>query len=186
MKKDSLKDFISLERVLDRVVRFSTHTRIRDQSISEHSYHVALYAMLLADLEESFGNKVDKTKLLKTALLHDLEESMTGDIIYSFKHGDERLLREIRRLSSDFFKELIDKLPPEIAKEYFELWKNSKDMNTIEGRIIEAADKLEGLMYSIEEFSLGNKRFEIIIERYVEEIKKINLKSVKFFLEQII
>jgi len=187
MKKFDFKKFLKEERKLDRVIRFSAHTRIKDESVSEHSFHVALYAMILADLEEKFfKNKVNKEKVLKTALLHDLEECLTGDIIYDFKHIDEGLTREIKRMSQNFFERLMKNLSGEMAKDYILLWAKSKDKKTIEGKIIEAADKLEGLIYTLNEFSLGNKSFKPIIENYKKQLKGLKLKSLNLILKQIL
>ena len=187
MKKFDFKKFLKEERKLDRVIRFSAHTRIKDESVSEHSFHVALYAMILADLEEKiFKNKVDREKVLKTALLHDLEECLTGDIIYDFKHTNESLTKEIKRMSQKFFEKLMKNLSGKMAKDYILLWAKSKDKNKIEGKIIEAADKLEGLIYALNEFSLGNTAFKLIIENYKKQLKGFKLKSLNLILKQIL
>jgi putative hydrolase of HD superfamily len=185
MKKVDFNRFLSEERKLDRIVRFSAHMRIKDESVAEHSFHTALYAMILADLEEKFKNKIDKEKILKTALLHDLEESLTGDIIYGFKHTHASLTKQIKKISLKFLEELLENLPKENAKEYIELWKNQKDLNTIEGKIMLAADKLEGLIYSLNEFSLGNKAFKPAIDSYLRQLKSVKLKSVNIILKQL-
>ena len=179
MKKFNFKDFLKEERKLDKVIRFSAQMRIKDESVSEHSFHVALYSMILADLEEKiFKNKINKEKILKTAILHDLEECLTGDIIYDFKHTNESLTREIKRMSQKFFENLMKNFPEKIAKEYVLFWRTSKDKNKIEGKIIEAADKLEGLIYALNEFLLGNKAFKPIIETYKKQSKGLKLKSL--------
>lgn len=187
MKESNFKDFLGNERNLDRIIRFSAQMRLKDESVSEHSFHTALYAMILADLEERvFKNKVDKEKVLKTALLHDLEECLTGDIIYNFKHTEKTLTEQIKKMSKKFLEDLMKKLPKEISGDYMSLWQNSKDTQKIEGKIIEAADKLEGLIYSLNEFSLGNKAFGKIIKGYQKQFKEINLKSLDFILQQIL
>ena len=143
--------------------------------------------MILADLEEKiFKNKVDKEKLLKTALLHDLEECRTGDIIYGFKHTDKTLTREIQKISQSFFEDLMKNLPGKISKEYITLWQTAKDKKKIEGKILEAADKLEGLIYALDEFSLGNKGFQLAIKTYKKQLKAIKLKSVNLIIRQIL
>lgn len=186
MEKFNFNEFLKNERNLDRVIRFSAKMRLKDESVAEHSFHTALYAMILADLEEKvFKNKVNKEKILKTALLHDVEECLTGDIIYSFKHTDESLTEEIKRISQKFLENLMDNLPKEIAREYIALWQKSKDGGRIEGKIIEAADKLEGLIYASNEFSLGNKDFKKIIKLYIQQLKAIKLKSVDLLLKQL-
>lgn len=184
-QKFNFKNFIEKERKLDRVIRFSAHRRIKDQSVSEHSFHVAFYAMILADLEEKiFGNKINKEKLLETTLLHDLEECLTGDIIYNFKHTHKNFTKEIKNMSQKFFKNLIKDLPEQLSKEYLSLWNNAKDSRKIEGKIVEAADKLEGLMYALDEFSLGNRAFNEAIKTYLKQLKALKLKSVNLILKQ--
>jgi len=186
MKKFNFRDFLKEERKLDKVIRFSAQMRIKDESVAEHSFHVALYSMILADLEEKiFKNKVDKEKLLKTALLHDLEECLTGDIIYSFKHTHKNLTREIKRISQRFFEGLMKSLPDKISKEYLTFWQGAKDKKKIEGKIMEAADKLEGLIYALNEFSLGNKEFKETIKIYRKQLNSIGLKSIELILRQL-
>jgi len=118
--------------------------------------------------------------------LHDLEECLTGDIIYDFKHTNESLTREIKRMSQKFFENLMKNFPEKIAKEYVLFWRTSKDKNKIEGKIIEAADKLEGLIYALNEFLLGNKAFKPIIETYKKQSKGLKLKSLNLILKQIL
>lgn len=64
-------------RELSWVPRWTIIRRIREQSVAEHSYYVALYAGQVADLVKWKG---DRGTLLKWALLHDLAEVFTSDI----------------------------------------------------------------------------------------------------------
>ena len=180
----NFEKFILQERNLGKIIRFSAKIRLKDESVAEHSFHVALYAMILADLEKRFGNEVDVEKLLRSALLHDLEESMTGDILYDFKHSDESLARRIKQMGLQFYEKLMKCFPEEMARKYIKLWKNAKD-KSLEGRILEAADRLEALIYSLEEYSLGNKNFKPIIKKLLREVKATKLKSVELILKQI-
>lgn len=186
MSKNNFKNFIDKERKLDRVIRFSAQKRIKDQSVSEHSFHTTIYAMVLADLEERFfSNKVNKEKVLKIALLHDLEECLTGDIIHTFKYIDRKFAGGIERLGRTFLENLLENLPKRLSKEYITFWDASRNKKTIEGKIVEAADKLEGLFYSLDEFSLGNKDFRKVIKIYLKLLKTINLKSANFILREM-
>lgn len=180
----SLHEFFSTERNLDKVVRFSNQMRIRDESVAEHSYHTAMYAMILADLETSYGNKVDVERLLRSCLVHDLEESMTGDILHGFKYSDPELLKNMKKMGAQFYEKIVGILPEEISEKYSKLWKEAKS-DDIEGKILEAADKLEALMYSIEEYSLGNRKFRLMIDDILKMLRAIELRSVKVVLDQL-
>lgn len=180
----SLNDFFFTERNLGKVVRFSNQMRIQDESVAEHSFHVSLYAMILADLEISFGNKVDVERLLRGCLLHDLEESMTGDILHGFKYSDPELLKNMRKMGADFYKKIVGNLPGDMPAKYMQTWENSKG-DDMEGKIVEAADKIEALVYSIEEYSLGNKNFKPMIDGILAILHEIDLKSLKVVLKEL-
>lgn len=179
-----LNNFFFTERNLGKVIRFSNQMRIKDESVAEHCYHMALYAMILADIEESFGNKIDTEKILRSCLLHDLEESMTGDILHGFKYSDPELLKNLKKMGAEFYKKIISNLPEKISNEYIKIWENSKS-DDIEGKIVEAADKIEALIYSIEEYSLGNKNFKTKIDGITKLLENMDLKSVKIILQEL-
>ena len=50
----------------------------RKESVADHTYRMALMAMLLS-WEEEFA-KVDMNKVIRMCLIHDLGEAFTGDI----------------------------------------------------------------------------------------------------------
>lgn len=186
MPKSNFKDFISFERNLGKVIRFSAKTRLKDENVAEHSFHVAMYAMILADLEKKFGNKVDVERVLRASLIHDLEEALTGDILHDFKYSDPKVSRAIKNLASDFYSKIVSNLPKELAVEYSDIWKNQKDFSKIEGRIVFAADRLEALSYATEEFSLGNKMFKRVIGKLKKDITATKLKSAQIILKQMV
>jgi len=49
---------------------------INPESVAEHSYSTAVISMILSDLEG-----LNTEKIIKMSLLHDLAESIIGDII---------------------------------------------------------------------------------------------------------
>lgn len=183
MQETNVKKFLSNVRNLDKVIRFSTQMRLKDESVAEHSFHTAFYAMILADMEIKNGNKVDVEKVLRRALLHDIEESLTGDVIHGFKYSDPELAEKMKQMGLEFCKKLLQDVP-EFSENYLRFWNEAKD-ETVEGKIVEAADKMEALMYSLEEYSLGNKNFKPIIENLTENLRSTGLKSVEALLKDL-
>ena len=115
----------------------------------------------------------DVSEIVKRALLHDLEESVTGDILYPLHNKSPRFkekLDDVRNMCVD--QELFEELPEKLRKYYIRLWKTSKD-NTKEGKMIAFADKFEILMFSIQELDIGNKCF---YEVYNNAVDIINLR----------
>lgn len=103
--------------------------KIKDpESVAEHSFRVGVMAMVLSD---KLGIPLNKEKLMKMALLHDLGEVITGDVvtergnIVDIKLRDEKEKKEhagIRKIFStiegtdeydDIFHEMIGRATPE-------------------------------------------------------------------------
>lgn len=110
---------------------------VRDgESVAEHSYAVALLSMILADRMDV---EIDREKLLRIALLHDLPEHMLGDIHAPAGRilGEEAKEAAELRIMEGLFSGV------ENGREYVELWKEFADRTSVEGRLVRAVDKLE-------------------------------------------
>jgi 5'-deoxynucleotidase YfbR-like HD superfamily hydrolase len=136
--------------------------------------------MVLADLERHRGRKVDIEKLLRMALLHDAEESRTGDIHHPFKHQDPAFTKTIDDRALQWFRDLMLSLPDTLARDYIELRK-AEQQDSMEAVLVKAADKLEALLWAYEEYLLGNEqvRNARIVEDILSKLDRIRLPSVK-------
>ena len=115
------------------------------------------------------------------ALIHDLEECVTGDLLYPFKHG-VGVSKVMRKSLTDAIsmvvethvsEELFKELPETIKNSYVRLWRQSK-INGLEGLLVEAMDKFEILIFALEEMDMGNMQMrpiyitamEILLSKY--------------------
>jgi putative hydrolase of HD superfamily len=162
------------------VGRFSVYKCHFREDVAQHSYFTALYAMILADLERGRGRRVDVEKLLRMALLHDAEESRTGDIHHPFKHQDPAFTKSIDDRALQWFEDLMLGLPDTLAHQYVELRK-AEPGDTTEAVLVKAADKLEALLWAYEEYLLGNKHVSNakIVEDLLLKLDRIQLRSVQ-------
>ncbi len=121
---------------------------IRDvESVADHSYGVALFAMLLADLAQRQGLEPDVEKILRMALLHDLTEARTGDLPNTIKrYFDKGALHKADQQIAD---EMLSGLGA-IGEEYLLLWQEYEERTSLEARIVKAADKLDLLLQARE------------------------------------
>ncbi len=128
---------------------------VRDvESVADHSYGVALIAMLLADLAQARGFEPDVEKVLRMALLHDLTEARTGDLPNTIKrHFDRKSLRAADESIAD---EILLGLGA-LGEEYQLLWREYEERQTLEARIVKAADKLD-LLLQAREYEKGGSR----------------------------
>lgn len=137
---------------MSNVQRFSGKTLHNPHSIGEHSYRVSVLAMGICDhYNQNNKSKISMEEVLKKALLHDLEETVTGDMPSPVKaYGNLR--KEMRNAGSKILSLIVDDSPN--PKEYVKLWKEDKEDES--GEIIEVADKLEGLLTCFFEIKSGN------------------------------
>ena len=76
MKPTELLQILHTAEHLKDVTRHAYTSGRRHESVAEHSWRLALMAMLVAD---AFP-EADMDKVIRMCLIHDLGESFTGDI----------------------------------------------------------------------------------------------------------
>jgi len=104
------------------------------ESIADHSFGVALVALLLTDALREGGQAVDGERVLRMALVHDAPEARTGDMPLPSKTAEAaKALGELeRRLAGEL-------LPAPLAA----AWGEAELGESLEARIVKAADKLQ-------------------------------------------
>ena len=174
-------------RRVAHIQRFNTTPILIRENVAEHSYFVAFYSMLLCEYVRQFGFEPDVEKTLKRALMHDVEEIISGDIITTFKYKNEEFRSLLETLNEGSMDEILKSLPTELSDNLKDLWKNSKD-DSIEGLIVKASDKLSLVTYCMEQINIGNKYMEPIFYRAVKMLKDLNTpwvtELVDAFIEQ--
>ncbi|MEO6724538.1 MAG: HD family hydrolase [Blastocatellia bacterium] len=128
---------------------------VRDvESVADHSFGVAFVAMLLADLAESRGMELNIEKVMRMALLHDLNEARTGDLPATIKrYVDPSALHAMDERIAD---EMLSGLGS-IGKQYLQLWREYEERVSLESRIVKAADKFD-LLLQAHEYEKGGAR----------------------------
>jgi putative hydrolase of HD superfamily len=115
------------------------------ESVASHSYGVALTAMLLADECASRGVEVDVARVLRLALLHDLQETRTGDMPRTVA---EYYGAETRRAAERAAFDDIVRGASHAAK-YSELHEDYETRASVEARLVKAADVIDLLAQAL-------------------------------------
>lgn len=103
------------------------------ESVADHVFSMAIMGMIFSDLENQ-----DTEKILKMILLHDLAESVIGDMTPDQISKEEKIAIENKTM-----KNILENLPPSIQKQYNFLWEEYQSNNSKEAKIVHQLDKLE-------------------------------------------
>lgn len=113
----------------------------RRENDAEHSWHFALYAMLLS---EYCPDKVDVNKCIKIALVHDLVEIYAGD---TFAYDEKGKLDKEKR-EKEAADKLFGMLEGEQGKEIRALWEEFEAKETPEAKYANVCDRLGPLIHN--------------------------------------
>jgi putative hydrolase of HD superfamily len=119
--------------------RNRTNDRSRLENSAEHSWHVALMALVFA--EHANEPKLNILKVIKLLLIHDLVEIYAGDTwIYDAADTETQESRE-----NEAARRLFNLLPCDQAKEYHALWTEFEEKQTPEAKYATSIDLLQPL-----------------------------------------
>lgn len=174
-------------RKLNRMGRWATEYMTEDvrPTIASHSFTVTQAAQMLAIIEEQNGTAIDWKHLYGGAINHDVKESLTGDVLSHVKNHNKQIKQNILSIENELaHSDIYSKLPEEYREEFKALYDLDKD-NTVEGKILTAADDIDCLVECILEVTRNNPE-EVFFRTYVSKVKKlrkIDLLSVRYFID---
>lgn len=136
------------------------------ESVADHTFSMAVIGMVLSD-----SKKYNTEKILKMILLHDLAESVIGDIT-----PDQKPLVDKKRLENKTMKEILSNLPEDIKTQYLEIWDDYQNNKTIDANFVHQIDKFEmALQAKIYEKQTNSEKTKVFFESAKKEITDENL-----------
>jgi putative hydrolases of HD superfamily len=106
---------------------------------AEHSWHIAMMALVLA---EHANAQCDMLRVIKMLLIHDIVEIDAGDaFIYDDKANEGKGERE--RMAA---RRIFNILPGDQAEIYLDLWREFEDRKTPESLFANSVDRLEPIL----------------------------------------
>ena len=139
----NLQKQIAFIKEIDKIKYIQCRSKLfnsdRRENDAEHSWHLAMMAIVLA---EHSNNSIDLLKVLKMVLIHDIVEIDAGDtFIYDTtkKHAniDEEHIAA---------KRIFGLLPQEQAEELLALWEEFEEGETDEAKFAKTMDRFEPLL----------------------------------------
>lgn len=167
IKKDELnvKALFRLLSKLSNVHRYSTNFLVKPESVLEHTGSVAILAASIGLFIRKYkDHTLNIELLLLKAILHDIEESETGDIPRTTKYHNSRILDGLM----SFENESIDKIIKYTKIPNLHLfWSSSKQGP--EGIIVSIADLM----------CVTYKLYEEIVKLNNYSLKDVGYESIK-------
>jgi 5'-deoxynucleotidase YfbR-like HD superfamily hydrolase len=146
---DKVCTLLKKSRGLNFQTRWNMYPKTRRESIGEHTFNVALFALMILYIKANGSLSFQDYETVVGALLHDLEEAVTGDIPTLTK----RCIKSEDGMLIEAKKELgIDELG---SIDY--LFKFFRD-----NRVVELADKLAAAWWCDEQERCGIKLYKHI------------------------
>ena len=140
------------------------------ESVADHSFRVAIMCMIYAN---EFG--VDEDKCVKMALLHDIHEAESGDLVQ--RRGLVGIPEnEKRDREEDGFGRLSVPMPE--GAEIKGLWLEAFERSTPEAIFVDEMDKLEMALQALEYGKAGTPGLGEFIESARESLRSEKSKAI--------
>ncbi len=157
------------------------------ESIAEHSWGTSVFALLLSlELREK-GQDVDVEKALAMAIIHDLGESLTSDIPRSAVQDSKVLTGDIKKEAEREAMKHIFTRQEHLGDDMLELHLEMQQIETLEARIVHAADLLDMMNHAMWLNRIGIELgiVQPFISSALARIREVNIPSATRLAQRI-
>ena len=118
----------------------------RRENSGEHSWHLALYAMVLAD---QAAPGVDVNRVIRMLILHDLVEIDVGDVPIHAANGDAHASAATQKAEARAADRIFGLLPPDLARDLRALWDEFETAVTPDAVFAKSLDRVQPVMANL-------------------------------------
>ncbi|KRN33566.1 YfbR-like 5'-deoxynucleotidase [Weissella halotolerans] len=184
-----MHQYLSGLNELEMISRAPGYFKYQPHSVAAHSWKVTQAAQFLGDVEEQAGNDVDWRMLYEKALNHDMAERFIGDIRTPVKYASQELRQMLANVETSLSDSFVEaEIPAELQAAYKRRLHEGKD-DTLEGRILAVADKIDLLYEAFGELQKGNPE-PVFLDIYRESLETIfafrDMPSVAYFIREVL
>ncbi|MBS9836139.1 HD domain-containing protein [Vibrio alginolyticus] len=173
---ERLEKQLALVIELDKLKSILRRTRVKSaegrlENSGEHSWHVALMAILM---EEHANAPVDICRVMKMLLIHDVVEIDAGDtFVYDTAASQEQAEKEVRAA-----ERLFGMLPSDQEQELLALWHEFEAAQTDDAKYAKALDRLIPMLLNYHNNGQSWKEHGVSREQALTINKRIEFGSV--------
>lgn len=118
----------------------------RPENSGEHSWHLALYALVLAD---QAGPGVDINRVIRMLLIHDLVEIDVGDVPIHSQNGQAHGSTETQAAEAKAADRIFGLLPSDLRDDLRRLWEEFEAAETPDARFAKSLDRVQPVMANL-------------------------------------
>jgi putative hydrolases of HD superfamily len=118
----------------------------RPENSGEHSWHLALYALVLADQAEP---GVDINRVVRMLLIHDLVEIDVGDVPIHSANGQAHASVETQAAEAKAADRIFGILPQDLRDTLRALWEEFEAAETPDARFAKSLDRVQPVMANL-------------------------------------
>lgn len=118
----------------------------RPENSGEHSWHLALYAMVLADHAPP---EVSIDRVIRMLILHDLVEIDVGDVPIHSANGAAHASAETVAAEQRAADRIFGLLPPDLAASFRALWDEFEAAQTPDAVFAKSLDRVQPVMANL-------------------------------------
>ena len=167
LKPPSLLEFAYLMGNLKKTERTGWLRRgiHKPESIADHMYRMGILSWIFGEQFGKYSKEhvdLDKDKMIKMAIVHDIIESVCGDIVpgtisKDSKHDIE--LKAMIKIRDEYLKKSA------VGQEMYDLWMEYEGQETVESHIVKDLDKLD-MIIQAEEYEMEPKNNNVDLEEF--------------------
>ncbi|AUS95909.1 phosphohydrolase [Clostridium thermosuccinogenes] len=176
MFNERLEKQVEFITEIDKLKHINRQTILMDgsrhENDAEHSWHLAVMAMLLS--EHAVDKNIDLLKVIKMVLVHDLVEIDAGDTYcYDEKACEDKAEREQKAANR-----LFNILPEDQAREIRKLWEEFEERKTPEACFASALDRFQPLLHNYKTQGKSWREHGVTKDKVIKRNKAIEDGSV--------
>ncbi|XP_033726497.1 HD domain-containing protein 2-like [Pecten maximus] len=145
------------------------------ESVSDHMYRMAMLSFVV---DPKTG--INKDRCIKMSLVHDMAESIVGDITPADNVSkEEKFIREEKAM-----EHITSLVSEDVSQEIISLWKEYESQSTKEARFVKDLDKFEMILQAME-YEQQDKRPKALQEFFDSTHGKFQSPQVKEWVEEL-
>lgn len=150
--QQQLAFIIELDKLKSVLRRASLLSETRKENTAEHSWHLAMMAIVLS---EYAAPEVNINRVIRMVLVHDIVEIDAGD---TYLYEDSSFANSKAEREKAAADRIFNLLPSDLGSETRALWEEFEARQTPDAKFAAAIDRLEPILYNY--FSKGQSSWQ--------------------------